>query len=309
MPTDLVVTSRRYFYEIMNQANRNTMEEILSSDFVFTLPTHPDPYRGPDGFNQLVSMLHGAFPDFYINPQEMVSEDNTVVTRWRGGGTHKGGALHTTKGDLPASGRFFEIEGITWHIYDDKGQIIRAIGHEDTMGLLMQLGVMPSAPPVEVSPEAGKAMVGRFFCEIMNQGKLDVVDEIIHPEFSIHMPRNPEPFLMFTPFKHSVPLAAKRPKPALQGHAALKDYVSEMRSAFPDLTYDMLLEAAEADRVAIRWQLTGTHQGKFMGIPGSGKKFDLLGIAIFTFLEGKLYSVSFNEHDLGLMQQLELLPA
>ena len=98
------VIARRYFVEIMNMANMDTLRELLSPDFIFTLATHPEPYRGPDGFKELVEMLHSCFPDFYINIQDMVASGDTVVTRWRGGGTHKGGALHTVKGDIPASG-------------------------------------------------------------------------------------------------------------------------------------------------------------------------------------------------------------
>ena len=59
--------ARRYFAEIMNLANMDTLYELLSTDFVFTLPTHPEPYKGPDGFKDLVMMLHGCFPDFYIH--------------------------------------------------------------------------------------------------------------------------------------------------------------------------------------------------------------------------------------------------
>src|ERR1700750_1430157 len=109
------VLARRYFLEIMNQANWDTLHEILAPEFVFTLPTHPEPYRTPDGFKQLVTMLHSAFPDFYIDIRDMLSQGDTVVTRWYGGGTHLGGALHTVEGDIPASGRHFDIDGMTWH--------------------------------------------------------------------------------------------------------------------------------------------------------------------------------------------------
>ena len=87
--------SRRYFHEIMNQANEAVAHEILSPDFVFTLPTHPEPFIGPDGFVGLVKMLHGAFPDFYIDPQDMVADGDWVATRWVGGGTHPGSGLLT----------------------------------------------------------------------------------------------------------------------------------------------------------------------------------------------------------------------
>ena len=33
----------RYFKEIMTEGNLGTIYEILTPDFVFTLPTHPEP--------------------------------------------------------------------------------------------------------------------------------------------------------------------------------------------------------------------------------------------------------------------------
>ena len=98
-------------------------------------------------------MLHDAFPDFYINPCEMVAEGDTVVCRWRGGGTHQGGPLHTTTGDLPASGRFFEIDGISQLTIRD-GKVRGVKANEDTVGMLMQLGVIPvpTAPCPHATP-------------------------------------------------------------------------------------------------------------------------------------------------------------
>ncbi len=80
----------RYFKEIMTDGNLGTIYELLTPDFVFTLPTHPEPYVGPDGFKELVTMLHACFPDFYIHAKDMVASGDMVVTRWRGGGTHLG---------------------------------------------------------------------------------------------------------------------------------------------------------------------------------------------------------------------------
>src|ERR1700733_12060348 len=107
--------SRQYFHRVMNALDKDTAHKILASEFVFTLPTHPEPFYGPDGFIGLVEMLHNSFPDFYINPQDMVAGEDWVVTRWIGGGTHTGGPLLTTKGNIEATGEFFEIDGMTWH--------------------------------------------------------------------------------------------------------------------------------------------------------------------------------------------------
>ena len=71
------VIATRYFSEIMTDGNLGTLYELLAPDFIFTLPTHPEPYVGPDGFRELVTMLHSSFPDFYIHALDMVASDET----------------------------------------------------------------------------------------------------------------------------------------------------------------------------------------------------------------------------------------
>lgn len=275
---------RRYFLEIMNQANWDTLHEILDEDFVFTLPTHPEPYRGPDGFKELVSMLHEAFPDFYINIEDMMADGETVVTRWFGGGTHEGGPLHTVQGDLPASGRHFDIDGMTWHTVRN-GKIVEAIGHEDTLGLMLQLGVMPPPPSdrVETTPEQNRALVARYFNEIMNEGKLDVVPEVLHPNFAFIIPTQPEPIV---------------------GYEAFSGFVTYLRNAFPDIRFTVMREAAEGNKVASRWRINATHKGEFLGMPATDNTVEDFGIDVFKVSNGKILQVHVNENDFGLMEQL-----
>src|SRR5262249_61552341 len=85
----------RYYNEIMNQGNLATIDELMSPDFLFTIPTHPEPFRGPEGFKQLVTMLRGAFPDMHLSVEHLLVEGDTVVGHWTGQGTHTGGKLHT----------------------------------------------------------------------------------------------------------------------------------------------------------------------------------------------------------------------
>jgi steroid delta-isomerase-like uncharacterized protein len=280
------ILARRYFLEIMNQANWKTLYEILSPDFVFTLPTHPEPYRTPDGFKQLVTMLHGAFPDFYIDIRDMMSDGDTVVTRWWGGGRHTGGPLRTTAGDLQASGRRFDIDGITWHTIRD-GKIVEGIGHEDTVGLMAQLGALPLPPDPRppLAPGDARRLVARYFGEIMNQGKLEVVPQILHPKFSFSIPTLPEP---------------------VTGYDGFTGFVTGLRTAFPDLKFEVLREMATSTRVASRWRFTGTHRGPFLGAPPTGRSIEDLGIDIFQISGGKILTVNVNEDDFGLMRQLGL---
>jgi steroid delta-isomerase-like uncharacterized protein len=280
--------SRRYFYQVMNGMNSDAAYEILDPEFVFTLPTHPEPFHGPDGFLGLVKMLHTSFPDFYINPQEMVAGGDWVVTRWVGGGTHTGGPLVTVKGDIPASGNFFEIDGMTWHTIKD-GKITESIGHEDTLGLMSQLGVIPSEPTVpETTAEQNETLATRYFEEIMSQGKLEVIEEILAPDFAFIIPTQPDP---------------------IAGHEAFRGFVLYLRNAFPDIKFSVLRQTSEGNKVASRWSIEGTHEGEFLGAAATGNHIKDFGIDIFTIRHGKIVSVHVNENDFGLMQQLGVIPS
>lgn len=278
--------ARRYFTEIMNMANMDTLHEIISSDFIFTLPTHADPYRGPEGLKELVTMLHSAFPDIYIDIMDMVGSGDTVVSRWIGGGTHTGGILKTVKGDIPPGGKKFKIDGITWHRIID-GKIVEAHVNEDTVGLMMQLGVLPSQPAEEPSTDENLKQVYRYFNEVMNQGKIEIIEELVDPNFAFIIPTQPEPF---------------------RGFEGFSGFVQYLRNGFPDIQFSVERIIADGNKVAARWKITGTHKGEFLGAAPTNSYVEDYGIDIFTFLKSKILSVHVNENDYGLMKQLGIIP-
>jgi len=273
----------RYFKEIMTDGNLATLYELIAPDFVFTLPTHPEPYRGPDGFKELVTMLHSCFPDFYIHPQDMVAFGDTVVTRWLGGGTHLGAAIHTVAGDIPPSGRTFEIDGISWQRMAN-GQIVETHGNEDTVGMFNQLGILPTSPLLAENPEQNLKTTHVYFDEIMSQGKLELIEEIMTPDFQFIIPTQPAP---------------------IAGYDNMKGFVTYLRTAFPDITFTVEREIAGDNKVASRWRIKGTHKGEFLGMPATGNVVEDYGIDIFTFAQGKIKTVHVNENDFGLFQQLQ----
>lgn len=271
----------RYFREIMTDGNLAALYELIAPDFVFTLPTHPEPYRGPDGFKDLVTMLHACFPDFYIRPQDMVASGDTVVTRWRGGGTHLGAAIHTVAGDIPPSGRQFEIDGMSW-MRIENNKIVEVLGNEDTVGMFSQLGIGPS-PLTATPPEQNLKTARRYFNEVMNKGKLEVINEIMTPDFQFIIPTQPV---------HS-------------GYDAMAGFVTYLRTAFPDIQFTVEREIAADNKVAMRWNITGTHKGEFLGMAPTGNTIKDYGVDIFTFDNGKIKTVHVNENDFGLFQQLQ----
>ncbi len=184
----------RYFNEVFNQGDLDALEEITASDFVFVMPTHEEPFRGVEGYKGLVSMLRGCFPDIHFAVEDMVAEEDKVLTRWTARGTHTGIPFPTILGDVPAAGNRFLIEGMTWHQISD-GKISQVTANEDGVGLIVQLGKIlfpgqPSATPVPSSPEVNRHLIDRYFGEIMNRGDLAVIDEIMAPDFASTSPQS-----------------------------------------------------------------------------------------------------------------------
>ncbi len=213
-----------------------------------------------------------------------MAQGDTVVGHWTARGTHTGTPLQTLKGDIPAKGKAFAIDGMSWLRIVD-GKFVEARINEDTVGLLQQIGAFPSpgTTPEEPSTETNEAVVGRYFNDLMNHGKLDVADEIVDSNFAFRIPTLPEP---------------------IRGVEAMKGFVTGLRTGFPDIEFTVERQIAEGDKVAARWFITGIHKGEFLGIPPTGNKVKDQGIDIFRIASGKIVEIWVNENDLGLMKQL-----
>jgi predicted ester cyclase len=65
---------------------------------------------------------------------------------------------------------------------------------------------------------------------------------------------------------------------------------------------------AEGDKVVARLTTSGTHQGVFLGLSPTGKRVMVTGIEIFRLAGGKIVEHWNTYDDLGLFQQLGVLP-
>src|SRR5438034_9048441 len=137
------------------------------------------------------------------------------------------------------------------------------------------------------STEANKAVVRRFVDEVMNQGKVDVIDEIVTADYVEHQTAPGTP--------------ATRD--------GLKQMMTNFRQAFPDLHVTLDDTIAEGDKVVMRTTMHGTQKGEFMGIAPTNKEVTISGIDIVRFQGGKAVEHWGNQDDLGMMQQLGAVPA
>ena len=80
--------------------------------------------------------------------------------------------------------------------------------------------------------------------------------------------------------------------------------LARRREAFPDARFEIEDLLADGDRVAVRYTMTGTHGGAFMGIAPSGRKVSRASMAVFRIARGKIAEGWVIADQSGLMQQL-----
>ena len=129
---------RRFITEVLNGGNIDSAGEFFRDDMVEQVPF---PGQGP-GLSGLKDVLRGmrtAFPDMRWTIEEQIAEGGKVVTRFEWTGTHRGDFL-----GVPATGRSVKVWGIVIDRLEG-GKIKDTRIIMDTLGLMMQLGVVP--PP------------------------------------------------------------------------------------------------------------------------------------------------------------------
>ncbi|HUV11098.1 MAG TPA: ester cyclase [Acidimicrobiia bacterium] len=130
------------------------------------------------------------------------------------------------------------------------------------------------------------AIARRINDEVLSQGKLELIDELVADDFVEHqaMPGMPE------------------------GKDALRAFVEMFRAAFPDLKVETLATAVDGDEVWVHSRMTGTHKGDFNGIAPTGKKVDVTMFDRVRTRDGKAVEHWGVSDDLAMLTQLGVVP-
>ena len=67
-------------------------------------------------------------------------------------------------------------------------------------------------------------------------------------------------------------------------------------------------QISEGDKVASRFEWTGTHQGEFLGIPATGRPVRVWGMVIDRLVEGRIKETRIIMDTMGMMIQLGVVP-
>ena len=128
----------RSLEELYNQGNLERTDEFFAAEYVWHNVSGPD-VHGSEGMRQHVAMVRNAFPDIHITADDMIGEGDKVVTRWTIVGTHTGEFVGIPPTDVQVTFTGILISRLAG------GKIVEDWENSDVLGLLQQLGVIPTS--------------------------------------------------------------------------------------------------------------------------------------------------------------------
>ena len=121
--------------------------------------------------------------------------------------------------------------------------------------------------------ERNKVSVRRLVEEVLNGGRMDVIDALYAPALA----------------------------------AAAKAWIAPFRASFPDVHMEVVELIAEGDTVVGRFTCSGTHLGEWLGYAPTGRRFEAVDeVSIYRFRDGRIVESWGLEDNLGRLEQLGL---
>ena len=120
------------------QGNPDVVDELLSPDFVLHDPSSETGELGAQDIKGSIEWLHSAFPDARLTIEDQVAEGEKVATRYTFRGVHRGALM----GEAP-TGKEVTFTGHATD-YFSGGKIVESWPNWDTLGLMQQVGAVPS---------------------------------------------------------------------------------------------------------------------------------------------------------------------
>ncbi len=135
----------------------------------------------------------------------------------------------------------------------------------------------------KIAEEKNKAIIETYFNKAWNAGRVEVLDELLSPDYINHTPSTPNP-----------------PK----GPEGLKPIILAIRKGFPDLHYEIKDVITTKDRVVARVIMSGTQTDTLFGMAPTGRHVEVNQINIEKIVDGKITEHWRVTDELSLMRQL-----
>jgi steroid delta-isomerase-like uncharacterized protein len=127
----------RYYAEGLTKGNVTGIGHLIADEMVAHAPGFPA-IEGRTAFLNSIQTFREAFTDFHGDIEDIIAEGDRVLVRWTESGTH----VREWAGIAP-TGKAMTWTGMSLYRLE-QGQIVEMWAQMDTLGLLRQLGALPS---------------------------------------------------------------------------------------------------------------------------------------------------------------------
>jgi steroid delta-isomerase-like uncharacterized protein len=137
-----------------------------------------------------------------------------------------------------------------------------------------------------MTAETNTLIMERFTSEFLTTGAAALAEEFLSPDIVLHFAGQQQ-----------------------RGRDKYLAVVAANADTFEDLVWTVEEMVADADAVAVRYTMTGTHRGEFAGIPPTGKAVVAQSMAFYRLADGQIVEERAQLDMLGILQQLGAAPA
>ena len=287
------------YFAAFNAGDANALAALLAPDYQHhgALVTEQD----RELHLERLRTNRAAFPDGHYGLVDVFAQGDLVAVRHVFTGTLQGPYAGVEPSGQPVAVRAVHIHHIAC------GQIVETWNSGDALGLLRQIGALPGAGPSPRTPlemaatpgvsspvaacpsgSAGEnaAIARRWTEEALDSHNLDLLDGFVAPDLVHHAGL----------FVDEI------------GRDQLKEDLSALIAAFPDVRFTADVVVATDDRAAVRWTGRGTHQGTLQEIAPTGRQVIFTGINVYRLACGQIVEGWSEPDALGLLRQLGVVP-
>jgi predicted ester cyclase len=305
------------FIQSFNHDDWATVRKVVADGFVFHHPIGGTVQAGPEGMVATWAGFKHLSPDSWHPIPILIAEGDYVAVLLPTYGHFTG---RSDQAPPPTGGRL--DYGMVNVVRFEAGKLAEMWFGMDPLVELQQMGVAPVSPPrhceptqpasltalrgaAEIEPsdfdnvteppyggdptvdtETSRAVVGRWFEDVLRGHRLAEVTELASPNILIH------------------PTAMPR-ESGYYAYAGVEQWLEEQWAAFPDLTVVDVFTVASGDIVAVRWEAHGTSRGQFLGIAPTGHSLDYTGLSMYRVEGGRIAEIWETRNTLGIMRQLD----
>jgi ketosteroid isomerase-like protein len=257
--------------------------ELFDDDLVWTTPESirfGGVHRGPAGVGEFFSRLPQLYDELRVEPSTYHDAGDAVVVE----GVHHGRSTTGVAFDVPfvhvwrwragKATRFTEVV--------DSAPVVRALGGEG-----VGEAAIPTARRHDAAggPGDAEAVLRRMFDEVVNQGRLEVADELFAADFVDHGPMG-----------------------RMEGRETFKQMIRQWRDAVPDVHCEIDTVIVEGDLCAWLVRTTGTHTGDGLGFPATNRRFETVSANIGRFRDGLAAEHWAEQGMFPMLTQLGIVP-